>query len=133
MGGRVIPGNARQTVTVYYVPDQFANQAASLGLATNTFSPMSAGRHTRGTSRGYTGDPGYGVNRWAGARAYLAGAQQKINQPIAPIYDPLSQRLGIGAMPSGQPGMPGTGQDAGGLGTLAYLGYGQINRTGMGA
>lgn len=131
-GRRVIPGNARQMVTTFYVPDQFSIQAASLGMATNTFSPMSAGRHTRGTDRGFTGDPGYGVNRWAGARAYLAGAQQNIAAPVAPIYDPLSRRLGIGAMPAGQPGMPSTGADAGGLGALAWLGYGQINQLGMG-
>lgn len=133
-GGRTIRGNAVFDRVVRFVPDAFAVQAASLGLMTQTISPGSAGVHSPGASRlGFVGDRGYGVNRWAGRTPYQQGAVQAIGQPIAPVGDPLSQRLGIGAMPAGQPGYPSTGMDAGGLSSLAYLGYaGLNNRTGLG-
>lgn len=132
--GRVIPGNGHVVATVVYEPDAWSVQAASLGLATNTFSPMSAGRHSPGASpRGFVGDRGYGVNRWAGRTPYQQGAVQALGAPVQPILTPLSQRLGIGAMPAGQPGFPSTGQDDGGLAALAAMGYGGLNnRTGLG-
>lgn len=120
-GRRTIPGNAVEVKTVFYVPDAFANQAASLGFATNTNSPMSAGAGPR-TGR-FAGDPGYGVNRWAGARAFLAGPQQPQGPLANPVLSPLSQRLGYGAGVAGQPGLPGTGDDATGVGSLARMGY----------
>lgn len=132
--GRTIKGNTVYDRVMRFVPDAFAVQAASLGLMTSTISPGSAGRHSPGASAiGFVGDRGYGVNRWAGRTPYQQGAVQAIGQPIAPVGDPLSQRLGIGAMPAGQPGYPSTGTDAGGLSSLAYLGYAGINnRTGLG-
>lgn len=115
-------------------PDAFARQAASLGLMTNTFSPGSAGVHGSSTQpRGFTGDRGYGVNRFAGALDYAAGSVQDLVRPVGPIRSPASQRVGLGAGVSGQPGFPNTGADAGGLASLAWLGYGQLNnRTGLG-
>jgi hypothetical protein len=131
--GRVIKSNDVVVTQVRGEPDPFALQTASLGWMTGTFSPGSAGVHTSGDGRGFSGDRGYGVNRWAGAMAYEAGSVQNLHAPVNPILDPLSPRVGLGAMTSGQPGLPQGGQDDGGLGALAYLGYGQLNgRTGMG-
>lgn len=115
-------------------PDRWARQIASLGAVTNTFSPASAGVHGDSTqARGFSGDRGYGVNRFAGALDYAAGPVQDLARPVAPIRSPGSQRVGLGAGVSGQPGFPSTGQDAGGLASLAWLGYGQLNnRTGLG-
>lgn len=115
-------------------PDRWARQIASLGLVTNTFSPASAGVHGSSTQpRGFSGDRGYGVNRFSGALDYAAGPVQDLISPITPIRTPASQRVGLGAGVSGQPGFPSTGQDAGGLSSLAWLGYGQLNnRTGLG-
>lgn len=131
--GPVIPGNAVYDTVVRFVPDAHARRVASLGLITSTISPASAGRHSPGASPiGFTGDRGYGVNRWSGRTPYQQGAVQSLGAPIAPVGDPRSRRLGIGAMPAGQPGYPSTGQDAGGLSSLAYLGYAGINnRTGL--
>lgn len=132
--GRRIRGNGHAVTVIVYGPDAFSVQAASLGMATLTFSPMSAGVHSPGASaRGFVGDRGYGVNRWAGRTPYQQGAIQGLGAPAQPVLTPKSKRLGIGAMPAGQPGYPSTGQDAGGLASLAYLGYGQLNgRTGLG-
>jgi hypothetical protein len=117
---RVIPDNARETKTVYYVPDPFSVQAASLGFATNTISPMSAGSGPGGGR--FFGDPGYGVNRWGGALAYLAGTKQDQRSLAQPVLAPLSQRLGYGAGVAGQPGLPSTGQDAAAYGSLRMMG-----------
>jgi hypothetical protein len=132
--GRTITGNVVYDRVMRFIPDAFARQAASLGLMTSTISPGSAGRHSPGASAiGFVGDRGYGVNRWAGRTPYQQGAVQSLGSPITPVGDPRSRRLGIGAMPAGQPGYPSTGQDAGGLSSLAYLGYAGINnRTGLG-
>lgn len=112
MRRRTIPGNGRTTVAVVFGPDRQSIQAASLGMATNTFSPMSAGVHSPGASaRGFVGDRGYGVNRMTGKSnpvqlfAGLAAA-------VRPIRDPRSARLGAGAGVSGQPGLPSTGTGA---------------------
>jgi len=115
-------------------PDRWARQIASLGMATNTFSPASAGVHGASTQpRGFTGDRGYGVNRFGGALDYAAGSVQDLTAPVHPLRSPVSDRVGLGAGVSGQPGYPSTGQDAGGLASLAWLGYGQLNnRTGLG-
>ena len=119
--GRTIPDNARTRTEVYYVPDPFSIQAASLGMATNTNSPMSAGGGQR-TGR-FTGDAGYGVNRWSGAMAYLLGTKQQQGPLAAPVLSPLSQRVGLGAGVSGQPGLPSSGQDNSGTDSLARMGY----------
>jgi len=127
---RTIAGNSRVVTAVYAVPDQFAVQAASLGMVTNTFSEASAGIHSPGASaRGFVGDRGYGVNRWAGRTTYPL---QTFGQAIVPVSDPSARRLGIGAMTSGQPGLPSTGDDNSGLLALARLSAGPLGRAGMG-
>jgi hypothetical protein len=115
---RVIAGNARVTTAVYAVPDAFAVQAASLGMVTNPFSASSAGVHSPGTSsRGFIGDRGYGENRWAGRTTYPL---QTFGQAVVPVAEPASRRLGVGAMPSGQPGLPGTAGEPG-MASLARM------------
>jgi hypothetical protein len=124
---RVIPDNSHVALAVIYGPDAFSLQlAGSMAIANNTFSPMAAGRHNPSTQpRGYTGDRGYGVNRFAGK---LNHAVQNFVGATAPIADPKSRRLGFGAGTAGQPGLPNSGADAGGLGAIAYLGYGQLGQ-----
>lgn len=130
---REVPGTGRVVAGLVFDPDRWSiSIASSMAIATNTLSPMSAGRHTSGTTRGFSGDRGFGVNRMTGRTGPLqfwTGAAAAIK----PIQTPKSRRLGAGAMPSGQPGLPSAGQDASGFGTLAWLGYGQAQRTGMGA
>jgi hypothetical protein len=104
--GRVIRGNLRRVVALIFGPDAWSVQAASLGQATNTWSPMSAGTSPRGRGQ-YTGDPGFGVNRMAGRTL----PPQHYAAVTAPITDPSSYALGYGAGTSGQPGMPQTGLD----------------------
>jgi hypothetical protein len=131
---RCVPGNGRQVTAVIFEPDRWAIQAASLGAATNTISPMSVGRHSPGASViGFVGDRGYGVNRWAGADPRAQGTRQNLAAPSAPVRNPRNKLLGIGAGVSGQPGYPSTGQDNSGVAQMAYLGYGQLAmHTGLG-
>jgi hypothetical protein len=110
--GRIIRGNRRAQVTIINEPDPFAVQVQSLGVATNTFSPQSKGTG----DRGYSGDRGYGVNRFAGdtlPHIPLHAAQQ-------PALTPSQYNLGIGAMVSGQPGLPNTGAESAGS-ALAWM------------
>jgi len=79
---------------------------------------MSRGVKSNG-SAGYTGLPGFGVSRWAGAGDQ---AVQNIHGLVAPVADPLSQRLGAGAGVSGQPGLPNTGGQSGASSSLYMLG-----------
>lgn len=119
---RVIPGNTRRVTVLSTVPDPFSVQAASLGLVTDTYSPASAGVHSPGAgTRGFVGDPGYGVNRWAGAGL---SPLQHFAGLIAPIKAPAAQRLGAGAGPSGQPGLPSTGDLTGAFGWTIGPGMG---------
>lgn len=113
MGGRVIPGTGQVVAAVVYGPDAFGIQAASLGIMTNTFSPASAGIGMRG--KGFTGDPGYGVNRFGG-RTYEA--KQNFAGAAGPVNNPHGYLLGAGAGVAGQPGLPNTGDAAS---TLAWL------------
>lgn len=117
---RVIPNNARVVTGVEFVPDaQSVALASSMAIANNTFSPMAAGIHSHGTARGYTGDPGYGVNRFAGE----TGPLQNFGGAARPVAHPDSYRLGMGGS------LPNTGDEAGaGL----YLGWTQMGRMGMG-
>lgn len=126
--GRTIPGNGRVIQTVVYDADRHGLAlAASLAIATAPFSPMAVGVHSPSTqAHGYSGVPGYGVNR----QGQDVGPMQQFQGAVAPITDPAGRRLGLGAGVSGQPGMPSTGADATGL---AYLGLGQLGNTGMGA
>lgn len=112
---RVIPDNMRTATAWLASPDRFAVQAASLGVMTNTLSPGAAGIHGSGTPRGFTGDPGFGYNRWAGRTTY---SYQHWQGAAVPVADPKSKRLGIGAGVAGQPGMPSTG--TAGTGTPFY-------------
>jgi hypothetical protein len=129
VAGQVIRGNGQPTVAWIFGPDAFARHAAALGVFTNTFSPASAGVHSPGaTARGFTGDRGYGVNRFAGRTRQI----QPLGGAARPVVEPGSRRLGAGYGASGQPGMPSTGADASGYAPIAYLGYGQIHQVGMG-
>jgi hypothetical protein len=126
--GRVIRGNGRKVIAWMFGPDAQSRQlATAMAVNTNTASPASVGVHGRtpgmgGASRmGYVGDRGYGVNRFAGRTdplQFFAGAAAAIK----PIADPRSRRLGVGAMTAGQPGLPNTGMDQPGTGSLAWLG-----------
>ncbi len=102
--GRRIAGNARAVTTVWFDADQQSRAlAGSMAIATNTYSPMSAGVHSRGTqARGYSGLAGYGVN----AQGWDVGPLQAFYGAVAPIARPLDARLGLGVGVSGQPGMP---------------------------
>ena len=120
---RVVRSNETAVTTYVYGPDDWSRQIASLGVATNTFSPMSAGVGTQ-----TFGLPGYGVNRGSGALPYSQGTLQNLAAPSDPVRNPRSKRLGMGAGVSGQPGMPSTGQNA--LGLLSPLG--DVGYTGLG-
>lgn len=128
--GRTVRGNARTVKAIVNDPDPWSIQIASLGVMSNTFSPGSAGIHLTGgaSPRGFVGDRGFGVNRWAGRTRYplqhFAGAGK-------PVLDPMAQRLGMGAGVSGQPGLPSTGSDAA-MPAVAWLGWVPTGRAGMG-
>lgn len=125
--GRRIPGNGRVVTSIEFGADrQSIALAGSMAIATNPFSPMAAGVHAPATqARGFSGDPGYGVNRYGND----LGPMQQFYGAARPIAQPVSMRLGFGAGVSGQPGMPGTGQDASGL---AGLDLGQLRSVGFG-
>jgi hypothetical protein len=127
-----IPGNGRPVVAWVYGPDVHAYRAASLGHYTNTVSPAARGVHAYpdASPSGFTGDPGYGVNRYAGKTQPV----QNWYGLVAPLAaaQARSKRLGANAGVSGQPGLPSTGNDAGGLSGVSYAGYGGIS-TGWGS
>lgn len=129
--GRIIPSRDVIIAVLRGQPDRMAIQAASLGAMTNTISPGSRGRH-EGAPSFFQGTNGYGVNRYAGAWPYQSGAVQRIAQPVAPIAQPISARVGIGYGPGGQPGLPQAGQQ-GNLATLAWLSGSQLGQRGMGS
>jgi hypothetical protein len=112
--GKVIPGNGRPVLAWVFGPDAHAERIASLGAMTNTFSPGARGIHAwpDRAPTGYTGDPGYGVNRWSGRTQFglqnFRGALY-----MTPQGNPKSNRLGAGAGVSGQPGLPNTGTQTG--------------------
>ena len=127
---RRIPANTRVATALVADPDRFAQQNASLGVMTNTFSPGSAGRHSPGASpRGFVGDRGFGVNRWSGRTTY---PYQTYGHAISPVVDPRSQRLGLGAGVAGQPGLPSTGGLTGGNSSIAWLSWSPLGRAGLG-
>lgn len=124
-----MPGNTRVVTAVVADPDRWSIQAASLGLATLSFSPMSTGRH-EGRKGGTVGLSGFGVNRWAGRTTYPL---QAFRTAVAPVVDPRSKRVGAGAMASGQPGLPSTGDaQQPGLGSLALMSMNPLLRSRMG-
>lgn len=130
--GRVIRSNDRVETRLVGAPDPMSVQIASLGYVTNTFSPASAGIHSGGQPRGFTGDRGFGVNRFAGALDHAIGPIQHYGGLTNPLHNPLAQRVGLGAMTSGQPGFPNSSPAPQDVSTLAYLGYGQMTtKTGM--
>lgn len=134
MGRRVIPGNGTVVTAVVYEPDAHGVRVAgSMAVATNPFSPMAVGVYGgRAGAPGFArGAEGYGVNRMTGRTnplQFFAGAAAA----VAPLSDPRSRRLGAGAGPSGQPGLPSTGQDDG-AGLAGWWTRGQLGRLGMGA
>lgn len=105
------PGNGRPVTTWVYGPDIHSMRIAGLGHMTNTLSPGSVGTHLPpdASRSGFTGDPGYGVNRWAGETLPV----QHFFGLVAPIAHARGKLLGIGAGVAGQPGLPNTGTDAG--------------------
>ena len=118
---RKVPANTVVKRSVVARPDPYSIQAASLGVMTNTFSPGSAGIHSPGASaRGFVGDRGYGTNRWAGRTTY---PYQTYGHAVVPVADPTAARLGIGAGVAGQPGLPSTGTQTGGLSSLAWMSW----------
>lgn len=121
--GHVIPGNGHPLLAWAFEADRQSIQAASLGMATNSFSPMSAGVHAGdgGTPRGYTGLPGFGMN--GNRDSTRTGPLQVFSSAVRPITNPERRSLGMGAGVAGQPGMPSTG-NAGGL--PGYMGLGQL-------
>lgn len=130
MATRKIAGNRRTVTTVWFDADQQSKSiAGSLLAATLPFSPMSAGVHDPATqARGFSGVPGYGVNRMGWETPQLQVFYGAI-QPVA-TPRPASNRVGLGAGVSGQPGMPQSGYDA--TGGLAAFG-GQLNHLSMGS
>lgn len=127
--GRLIKSRDQIVTMIRGMPDAFAVQAQSLGAIVGTFSPASIGRHD-GHAGGFTGDRGFGVNRWAGAFPYQSGPVQQYNRLPDPVLNPISSRTGFGAMSSGQPGLPQSGQLNGDT-AVAWLSAFQM-RGGMG-
>lgn len=127
---RRVPANVVVKRALVATPDAFSVQAASLGIMTNTLSPGSAGIHSPGASpRGFVGDRGYGVNRWGGRTTY---PWQTYGHAVKPVADPTAARLGIGAGVAGQPGLPSTGNQTGGLTSLAWMSWSPLGRAGLG-
>jgi hypothetical protein len=115
--GRWIRGNARTVSTTVCGPDAQSQQLANaMVLATLPFSPMAAGVHSAGASpRGFVGDAGYGVSRFAGRTL----PYQRTAAAVRPVASPLGRMLGLGAGVSGQPGYPSTGTGA--INPLVYV------------
>lgn len=127
-GGRpkgTYPANGQPVTAWVYGADVHAMRAASLGHMTNTFSPGARGTHRWPDSAtwGFRGDPGYGVNRFSGRTLSPVQQWYGLVHPLAGTAA-RSKRLGANAGVSGQPGLPSTGNDAGGLATVQYAGYG---------
>lgn len=101
--GRTVKGQQHAQVTIINDPDRWSVQAASLGVATNAASPMARGIR----DRGFQLLAGFGLNgnRFAGdtlPHLPIHAAQQ-------PALTPSQYNVGIGAMVSGQPGLPNSG------------------------
>lgn len=130
MGARKIAGNRRTVTTIWFDADQQSKSiAGSMLAATLPFSPMAVGVHGPSSSpRGFTGLPGYGESRMGWDTPQLQVFYGAI-QPVA-TPRPASNRVGLGAGVSGQPGMPQSGYDA--TGGLAAFG-GQLNYLAMGS
>lgn len=110
--GRLIKSRDAIVTALRGQPSAMSVQIQSLGAIINTFSPGARGRHNDGPG-GFRGDPGFGVNRWAGAWPFQSGPVQPYGKFSTPALDPISARVGLGAMPSGQPGLPQSGQTSG--------------------
>ena len=107
---RVIPSNVRQVTTTVTVDSPFAQQFQSLAMVIDPFGPMSHGTHLPQLPIGpMQGLYGSGVHRAAGR---TPGPLQHFNQPPRPVASPQWKKLGIGAMVSGSPGLPGTNGQA---------------------
>jgi hypothetical protein len=126
---QIIPGTGQRVVAWLFGPSRLSVQLANaMAIATNTFSPMSAGVHNASTQpRGFTGLAGYGVSRQAGRTGAL---QAFAGAAALPLANPKSRRLGFGAGVAGQPGLPNTGGDGAGPGGASFA---QVGRTSMGS
>lgn len=128
-GERVQTGSTYAKTVLVQGPDALAvERANSMAMATNTFSPMARGVKDNGAA-GFTGDRGYGVNRYAGG-LWVDGfpvTPQDAYSAVRPGVDPLSQRLGYGSGVAGQPGLPSTGGAAGADQALWLMSMGQAN------
>lgn len=120
----IIPGNGHSETITVFGPDLLARERAdSMAMATNTASPMARGVKKSG-AMGFTGDRGYGVNRWAGGMWVnnLPVSPQGLYSEAQTTQNPLSLRLGYGSGVAGQPGLPQTGANgAGGADQAAWL------------
>lgn len=111
--GEVIPSTGYQEVVTNFGPDVLAcDRAESMAYATNTFSPMARGVKRSGAV-GFSGDRGYGVNRWGGGMWIdgVAVSPQGYYSVMSSQVEPLSLRLGYGSGVAGQPGLPSTGSN----------------------
>ena len=119
---RTVRGNEHLVTVVQYGPgDAWSHQIAGLGLMTNTFSPVARGSD-------YTGLPGYGVNRWAGATDYPL---QRFGTAVVPVAVAANPGVGLGAGVSGQPGLPSTGNPLL-VNTLSMMSVPPTGHTGLG-
>jgi hypothetical protein len=124
--GRIIPGNAQVTTAVVHGPDrQSLALAASMAIAVNTDSPMSAGINSR-----FWGDPGYGVNRWAGR---TTSPQAYVGAAVYPVHRPPTARVGAGYGAVDGSAYPNTATSAAeDLSALAAMSSASMTRAGMG-
>jgi len=121
MSKRVVAGNGTPLTITVFGPDRWSYQAASLGVVTNTRSPASSGTP-------YSGDRGYGPNRWTGASPQ---PMQSFAGAANPVVFPQNVDVGLGSGVSGQPGLPSTGGLTG-LGALATMSGSPLGRPGLG-
>jgi hypothetical protein len=122
-------GSGRQAVVIVGDPDGYSlNITTALAMATLPHSPEArGGAQGNGGGNFFRGDPGYGVNRFAGK---LMGALQTFGTPVAPINRPArgSVRYGMQAGPSQAPAYPSTGASSG-FDALALMSGGALQHT----
>lgn len=114
--GHVVPGNGTAITVIEYGADAWSEQAASLGIMTNTNSPASRGQEV-GAGSLATGLTGFGLGN-----QHFGGATREPHQSFhgatAPIGNPSTPLLDPGYLPA-----TGTRPDV--PGALGWLDYGQ--------
>lgn len=127
---RSLRGSGRQAVVIVGDPDGYSTGlATAMAVATLTQSPEARGGGVgNGGGNFFRGDPGFGVNRFAGK---LLGAVQTFTTPVRPINSPLrgSVRFGMQAGPSNPAAYPSTGANASAFGSLALMSGGALTST----